>query len=69
MTWNNIVTTPNRWMAYYLRRRGWVVFYLDASYRTCHGAAANTNCWLRVYQAEEDRALKAFITHYIGPDN
>jgi len=56
MTWNNIITTPQRWMAYYLQRRGWVCFYLEACCRTCGGATLDTNCWLRLYQESEAAA-------------
>lgn len=34
-----------RWMVNYLRRRGFVVFYLDESQRQC-----NAVCWLKEYQ-------------------
>lgn len=49
--WNNFVTTPNRWMAWWLRRRGWVAFYLDPQARQC----APDCCWLRLYQDSEAR--------------
>ena len=64
MTWNKIVTTPNRWMAYYLRRRGWVCFYLDERARFCpsnahkldwQGRYISHGCWLALYQDEETR--------------
>ncbi len=50
MTWNwqNIKTSGNRVMAYWLRRQGWVCFYLDEQSRTCTGL-----CWLEQYQASE----------------
>ncbi len=50
--WNNVWTTPNRWMASYLRRRGWVCFYLEEPSRHC-GLTAPTqaaDCWLHLYQ-------------------
>ncbi len=59
MIWNNIITTPNRWMARYLRRRGWVCFYLDECARSCP-AAKNRNqmdCWLALYQEGERRPV------------
>jgi len=46
--WNNVVTTPNRWMAYWLRRRGWVCFYLDEPARECRAV-----CWMQEYQRSE----------------
>lgn len=49
-TWNNIITTHYRWMASYLRRHGWVVFYLQEECRQCR-----TACWLELYQEEEAR--------------
>ena len=48
MNWNNFITTPNRWMAYWLRSRGWVAFYLDKEARTCNG-----ECWLKLYEQSE----------------
>ncbi len=48
MIWNNVITTPNRWMAYWLRRHGWVCFYLDPHARVC-----NHECWLRLYEETE----------------
>jgi hypothetical protein len=47
MIWQNVVTTPNRWMAAWLRRRGWVCFYLDEPARHCGPGG----CWLQLYQA------------------
>jgi hypothetical protein len=38
-TWfRNLPSTPNRWMARYLERRGWVCFYWDGESSTlqCH---------------------------------
>lgn len=49
--WNNIVTTPQRWAAYWLRRRGWVVFYLDKQARHC-GKPCD-GCWLALYEQGE----------------
>ena len=50
MIWNNVITTPNRWMAYWLRRRGWVVFYLDPVARI---RCAESCCWLNLYYDAE----------------
>ena len=36
----------HRLMARYLRRRGWVVFYLAPEHRYC----GMGNCWLELYQ-------------------
>ena len=47
--WNNLITTPNRWMAYWLRRRGWVCLYLDPRSRHCSSGC----CWLQLYQDSE----------------
>ena len=49
--WNNISTTPNRWMAYWLRRQGWVVFYLDEQARHC--GKPHDGCWLALYEQGE----------------
>ncbi len=50
--WNNIVTTPNRWAAYWLRRRGWICFYLDEQARHCGPEC----CWMQLYLDGERRA-------------
>ena len=53
MTWQNVWSAPNRWMARYLKKRGWVVFYLDKQYRTC-----DAGCWLKLYQESERRVSR-----------
>lgn len=54
--WNNIVTAPNRWMAYWLRRRGWVCFYLDEQARRCGPQSMDEGgCWLALYQQSEQQ--------------
>ena len=57
MTWHNVITTPNRWMAYWLRRRGWVCFYLDERARQCVAAEGRPSfdCWLKLYLEGEAR--------------
>ena len=50
MTWNNVTTAHYRWLARFLRRRGWVVFYLEKQCRGC-----NTECWLQLYNEMEAR--------------
>ena len=48
MIWNNVITTPERWMARFLRNRGWVVFYLDPHARLCSSLDC---CWMRLYES------------------
>jgi len=38
----------HRIMMRYLRKRGWVVFYLEEGLRDCKG-----KCWLNLYNSEE----------------
>ena len=38
-------------MMRFLRRRGWVVFYLDEQARSCKSGT----CWLQLYQEQERR--------------
>lgn len=45
LNWNNISTTPQRWAAKWLRKQGWVCFYLDPEHRHC-----TKMCWLELYQ-------------------
>lgn len=53
LIWNNVKTTPNRWMAYWLRRQGWVCFYLDQEARHC--GTGPGSCWLALYEEGERR--------------
>ncbi len=45
----NLLNLPNLIMANYLRRHGWVAFYLDEQARHC----GNDFCWLKLYQQEK----------------
>lgn len=45
----------NHWLARYLERRGWVVFYLDEEARKCRAV-----CWMDEYQKHkpiDDRTI------------
>ncbi len=48
----NALTFHHRVMMRYLRKRGWVVFYLEEEFRNC----PEENCWINLYNAfdEED---------------
>jgi len=54
MTWANVAMAPNRWLAAWLRRCGWVVFYLDEPARVCgpHPGlpGEQSGCWLALYR-------------------
>lgn len=39
-------------LARFLRKRGWVVFYLDEQARSC----AHDHCWLQMYEQERKAA-------------
>ena len=52
--WNNFKTTPQRWMAYYLQRCGWVAFYADFDNLRCDGSF----CWLNCYLDGEAAAAR-----------
>ncbi len=45
MMLKNIRTFHHRLMMHYLRKRGWVVFYLEEEARECKDM-----CWLKLYQ-------------------
>jgi len=49
----NILCVHHRIMAAYLRRKGWVVFYLEEDQRYCVNNL--DGCWLNRYKAEGDR--------------
>ena len=52
LTWlRNAKSFHHRIMARFLRKRGWVAFYLEEQARTCKGGV----CWLELYQSEEKR--------------
>ena len=42
----NLPSTPQRIAANWLRRRGWVCFYLEPQYRHCRGGG----CWMSLYE-------------------
>ena len=46
----NLVSFHHRLMANFLRKRGWVVFYLDERSRQCN--KDEDMCWLSLYQSE-----------------
>ncbi len=46
----NFKTIHHRIVARFLRKRGWVVFYLEEEARKCKDM-----CWLKLYQDEEKR--------------
>lgn len=52
MIWENVKTFHHRIMMRYLRKRGWVVFYLEERHRKCNGM-----CWLELYKKEDDVTL------------
>ncbi len=41
----------DRMLTRYLRRRGWVVFWLDVEARSC----VSQSCWLNLYEQAEGR--------------
>ena len=41
----NLRTVHHRIMMRFLRKRGWVVFYLEPKTRACNGI-----CWLKTYE-------------------
>jgi len=47
----NLPRIHHRLMMQYLRKRGWVVFYLEEQARTC----TNDLCWLRLYQSQSKK--------------
>ena len=50
----NLPTFHHRIMMRYLRKRGWVVFYLEENARACKGV-----CWLDLYkQKMEEKKRK-----------
>ena len=47
----NLPSFHHRIMARYLRKRNWVVFYLEPKDRVC----IKDHCWLKLYESEELR--------------
>lgn len=45
----NLPSTPQRWAAAWLKRKGWVVFYLDERSRQC----GYGTCWMSLYNQGE----------------
>jgi len=49
ITWlENAKTFHHRIMMRYLRKRNWVVFYLEKEHRRCNDGC----CWLELYEAK-----------------
>lgn len=44
----NLKSFHHRRMMRYLRKRNWVVFYLEPEYRKC----SNGVCWMKAYESE-----------------
>ena len=60
-------------MMRFLRKRNWVVFYLEPKHRVCNGM-----CWLKLYEGEfdgtgsslpENKCQKNFIPDDIDPEH
>ncbi len=52
MNWlYNFIHIHERLMCYFLRKRNWVVFYLEPQYRICKEGS----CWLRLSESENLR--------------
>ena len=47
----NLMGLPNRILAAHLRRRKWVVFYLEPKDRVCNG----DTCWMKLYESEMNK--------------
>lgn len=47
----NLKSIHHKIMAKYLRKRGWVVFYLDEPFRIC--SDKNGVCWMKIYNSEQ----------------
>ena len=53
-----------RWMMRFLRRRGWVVFYLDEVARHC---GERQVCWVELYQQEQKRERMEHLRSELPP--
>jgi len=51
--WENVKTFHQKLMMNYLKKRGWVVFYLEPEARHCKNM-----CWLKLWEQEELRDRK-----------
>ena len=60
----NLPNLPNLLMAKYLKKRGWVAFYLEEQCRTCNDGT----CWLRLYEDSEGRRTRS-AQHRNGADS
>lgn len=54
-TWlQNLKHIHHRLMMRYLRKRNWVVFYLEPKYRKCKDGV----CWLEMYESQTSKSSK-----------
>ena len=51
---HNLKSTHHRIMMRYLRKRNWVVFYLEPKYRKC----CEDTCWLKLYESGQINSNK-----------
>ena len=51
INFRDCLSLHERLLARFLRRRGWVVFYLEEQSRVCNG----DTCWLKLYQSSLER--------------
>lgn len=54
----NLKSVHHRIMMRYLRKRGWVVFYLEPKHRVCHKLGDDRCCWLKLYRAHQIEGIK-----------
>ena len=54
MILHNVLTWHHRILARFLRKRGWVVFYLEKEARSC----TEGSCWLKLYEYEMNAELR-----------
>lgn len=49
--WSNAKNFHHRVMMRFLKKRGWVVFYLAEQHRVC----SNPSCWINLYNDAQSR--------------
>lgn len=60
----NLPARPNQLMAWWLKRRGWVAFYLPPDARHCGVPERPGECYLALYEQSEGRRPQPPIVHH-----
>jgi hypothetical protein len=65
--WRNRWAYLNKPLVWWLKRQGWVVFYLDPEMRRCSGKVGPWGCYLALYEEGEGRRPNPATAEHLMP--